>query len=280
VGDPVRLLNRLDAGGQAALVAVGAGLGEDEIREAGMPGQGATHEVAGKTVLISGASGGIGQALIAAFREAGAARVHAGARDPAQLPADVVPHRLDLTEPASVDALPWAEIDILVNNAGCNHNEGLLSAGSIALAEEEIAVNYLGTLRMLRAAAPAMRARKAGVVVNMASILAHANLPLMGSYAASKAALHSLTQGARAELAPWGIRVIGVYPGAVDTRMSADVPPPKMAPAAVARAVIEAIRDGLEDVYPGDMAAAVHGKLRQDAKAVEREFAAYLPEPR
>ena len=67
-----------------------------------------------------------------------------------------------------------------------------------------------------------MKRRNAGLIVNMATILAHVNLPLMGSYCASKAALHSLTQGIRAELLPWGVRVMGVYPGAVDTAMSAD----------------------------------------------------------
>ena len=56
-----------------------------------------------------------------------------------------------------------------------------------------------------------MKRRNAGLIVNLSTILAHVNLPLMGSYCASKAALHSLTQGVRAELAPWGVRVMGVY---------------------------------------------------------------------
>ena len=280
VGDRVRLLNRLDAAGQAALVAVAEGMNGDEIREAGMPGQDTNTEIAGKTVLVTGASGGIGGALLAAFAEAGAGRVLAAARDPAGLAGDGVEALpLDVTEPGSIAALPLADVDILVNNAGCNHNEGLIAAADISLAEEEMAVNYLGTLRLIRAAAPAMKARSAGVIVNLATILSHVNLPLMGSYCASKAALLSLTQGVRAELAPWGVRVIGIYPGAVDTRMSADFPPPKMAPAAVARAVVEAIRDGIEDCYPGDMAAELHRKLLQDPKAVERELAGFLPEP-
>lgn len=79
-------------------------------------------------------------------------------------------------------------------------------------------------------------------------------------------------------MAPWGVRVMGVYPGAVDTAMSADFPPPKMSPAAVARETLRAICDGREDCYPGDMAGELRARLNEDAKAVERELAGYLPE--
>lgn len=279
VGTRVRLLNRLDDAGQGTLIAVSE---TQDIGEVAMPAGTANTEIEGKTVLITGAGGGIGRALIAAFREAGATRIYAGARDAAALAGDktVQPLPLDLTDQAAVAALPLGEIEILVNNAGRNFNEALLAAEAMRFAEEEIAVNYLGTLRLIRAVAPHMKQRNAGLIVNLASILAHVNLPLMGSYCASKAALLSLTQGVRAELLPWGVRVIGVFPGAVDTAMSADVPPPKMAPAAVARAVIEAVRDGIEDCYPGEMAQELHRKLLQDPKAVERELSVILPEPK
>ncbi len=100
----------------------------------------------------------------------------------------------------------------------------------------------------------------------------------MGSYCASKAACWSLTQAVRAELAPPGIRVIGIFPGAVDTRMSAVFPPPKLAPAEVAAATVSAIQQGLEEAYPGAMAEGMITGLRTDPKAVEREMAGYLPQ--
>lgn len=277
VGARVRLVNRLDDAGQAVLIALGA---EQDTTEVRMPAGTANTEIKGKTVLITGAAGGIGQAFIAAFREAGAGRIYAAARDPSSLKADetVHPLALDITEQAAANALPAAEIEILVNNAGRNFNEGLLAADEIRFAEEEIAVNYLGTLRLIRAVAPHMKRRSAGLIVNLATVLAHVNLPLMGSYCASKAALLSLTQGIRAELMPWGVRVVGVFPGAVDTAMSADFPPPKMSPAAVARATIDAIREGVEDCYPGEMAQELRRKMLQDPKAVERELSGLLPE--
>ena len=238
--------------------------------------------IEGKTVLITGAMGGIGRALVAAFAAAGAGTVLAGRHDQDVAVAGgsktVRRVTVDVTDQASVDAVVAAnDVDILVNNAGVNFNEGLLSADGMRQAADEIAVNYLGSLRMIRAVAPGMRARGSGIVVNLLTVLAHVNLPMMGSYCASKAAGLSMTQGVRAELAPWGVRVVGIFPGATDTRMTANLPPPKMPPAAVARAVVEAITSGKEDSFPGDMATGLHEKLRADAKAVEHELAGMLP---
>jgi NAD(P)-dependent dehydrogenase (short-subunit alcohol dehydrogenase family) len=169
------------------------------------------------------------------------------------------------------------KVDILVNNAGANFGRGLLQDKTLDNARTEMQVNYFGPLALIRAVAPAMKKRGAGVVVNMLTILSHVSMPLLGSYCASKAAAWSMTQALRGELGPRGIRVIGIFPGAVDTRMSADFPPPKLSPEEVGQAVIAAIRDGGEDVYPGAMAEGLIAGLRADAKAVERDLAAYLP---
>ena len=111
----------------------------------------------------------------------------------------------------------------------------------------------------------------------MLSVLAHVNLPMLGSYSASKAAALSLTEAARAELAPCGVRVCGIFPGAVDTRMSAHIPPPKLAPAQLAEAVVRMLRDGVEDIFPGAAAEGLNKAIRADRKAVEKEMAARLP---
>ncbi len=241
------------------------------------------RDIAGTTVLVTGAGGGIGSALVSAFLAAGAARVLAAGRRPPAASDRLVPVRLDVTDPDSIAALAAAHggaVDILVNNAGSNHNRGLLDAETVDPARDEMAVNYFGPLQLIRALAPGFRARGRGVIVNLITVLAHVNLPLMGSYCASKAALLSLTQGVRAELAASGVAVIGVLPGAVDTVMTKDFPPPKMAPAEVAAAVVQAIRDGAEEVYPGDMAQGLRQGLATDPKAVERQLAQYLPPPR
>ena len=138
-------------------------------------------------------------------------------------------------------------------------------------------VNYFGTLALCRAFAPILRDNGGGTIVNMLSILSIVNLPLMGSLCASKAAAFSMTQGVRAQLAGQGTKVIGVMPGAVDTDMSRDFPPPKMDPADVASAVMDAIEAGVEDVFPGDMAKSIAQRLATDSKGLEKEFAQYLP---
>ena len=237
--------------------------------------------IAGKTVLITGANRGIGAALVQAFASAGAGRIVGAVRDPLTFkappgaPVEVI--ELDLAQRRVSLGKLAGRVDILVNNAGVNFARGLLQDKTLDKARTEMQVNYFGPLALTRAVVPAMKKRGSGVIVNLLTILSQVSMPLLGSYCASKAAAWSMTQALRGELGPRGIRVIGVFPGAVDTDMSADFPPPKLPPAEVARAVIDAITNGLEDVYPGDMAQGLLAGLRADAKAVERQLAGYLP---
>ncbi len=242
-------------------------------------------QVKGCVALVTGANRGIGEQFVKALRAAGAKRIYAGARDAGSLAvaaADrdvVVPIAIDVTREADIAAAAarCRDVTLLINNAGVNFNTPLIGIASLANARTEIDTNYFGTLAMIRAFAPVLAANGGGTIVNMLSILARVNLPLMGSLCASKAAALSMTQGVRAELKKQGTRVIAVMPGAVDTRMTAILPPPKMNPADVATAALAAIEAGTEEVYPGDMAQGVSAGLAQDPKAVEVQFSAYLP---
>lgn len=237
-------------------------------------------EIQGKTVLVTGAAGGIGQALVRAFLAAGAREVIAAGRR-APVPAErVTPLVLDLSDERSVAAAAAAcapRVDVLVNNAGVNGNSGALFPRDPASAAQEMDINYFGLLRMLRAFAPAMQARGGGAIVNMLTMLSHMNLPLMGSYCASKAAALSLTQAARAELAASGVKVIAILPSAVDTAMAAKAPPPKLSPDEVAQATVQAIRDETEEVYPGPVATEFMATLRKEPKVLEKRLAQRLP---
>lgn len=282
VGSRVRLFNMLDRSGEQVFVATP----EDASVEPNVVGD-PNRVVKGKTVLVTGADGGIGRALVEAFVKAGASRVWTASRKAAGADARdeaIVRHvRMDVTDVASVEAAVAATgggVDIVVNNAGVTAISGLLDADSIEGARQEIEVNYLGTLNVIRAFAPSMKQRREGVFVNVLTVLAHANLPSMGSYCASKAAALSMTQGVRAELAPWGVRVAAIFPSTVDTPASADSPPPKLRPAQVAEAVLRQIIDGTEDVYPGRIAADLYAGWRDSHKVVERELGLALPEPR
>ncbi len=237
--------------------------------------------IADAVVLVSGSNRGIGREIVKALAAAGARKIYAGARDTAKLGdlADLGPVEtlaLDITDPAKVAAAAarCGDINLLINNAGINFNTPLIAVDDVDNARREVETNYLGTLGMIRAFAPVLKGNGGGTIVNMISILARVNLPAMGSLAASKAAALSMTQGVRAELAAQGTTVIGVMPGSVDTDMT---PGGEMKPQEVAAAVIEAIGAGTEDVYPGDMATGVAAGLANDPKAVEKQFAEYLP---
>lgn len=235
-----------------------------------------TETIKGSVVLITGATGAIAQALIAALEARGAAKIYAAARDITGLTgsARLVPIKMDVTSDDDVGkaAALAADVTLLINNAGVNHNTAFMLAPDLAIAREEIEINYLAPLRLTRAFAPAL-IRNRGAVLNVLTILARVNLPLMGSYCASKAAGLSLTQGLRGELTAKGVRVIAVMPGAVDTRMTAGLPIPKMAPADAATEILDGYEAGEEDIYVGEMARGLAQGLAHDPKAVERQLA-------
>jgi short-subunit dehydrogenase len=235
-----------------------------------------TETIKGSTVLITGATGGIATALIAALTARGAQKIYAAARDPSALAASdrLVPLKMDVTSDDDVNkaAAVATDITLLINNAGVNHNTAFLLAADMSIAREELECNYLAPLRVTRAFAPALIANK-GAVLNMLTILSRVNLPFMGSYCASKAAALSLTQGLRAELGPRGVRVAAALPGAVDTRMTAGLPIPKMSPAEAATEILDGFESGEEEIYVGDMARGLAEGLAKDPKGVERQLA-------
>jgi len=240
-----------------------------------------TRPVKDATVLLTGANGGIGTALLAALRAAGARRIYACARNPKGIKAGkrVEVLKLDITDPKQVAAAAKVagDVDIVINNAGVNFNTPLLGRPDAANARAEMEVNYFGLLNMAQAFAPVLKRNGGGAFVNLLSILARVNLPLMGSLCASKSAALSLTQAMRAELAAQKTLVVGVMPGAVDTAMTAGFKGDKIEPADVAQAIVWALAHGQEDVYPGVMAYEVGRLLAQDMKATERFFATMLP---
>ena len=236
----------------------------------------------GVVVLITGAGGAIGQASTKAFVDAGAAKVYAATRvDGAEVGLAherVVPIHLDVTDQASIDAAAaqCTDVTVLVNNAGVNHNAPVVGAGDDEWARHEIEVNYLGNLAVSRAFSPILGGNGGGAMINVLSILSRINHPGMATYCASKAALHSVTQAFRAQLRGQSTFVCAFMPGAVDTRLTAHLPIPKMTTEETAAAMIDAIRNDVEDAYPGDMAGGVSAGLAADHKAVEAQFAEFI----
>lgn len=232
-----------------------------------------------QVVMVTGANGGIGSSLVEAFLKAGVKKVYACARNTSYLTGMFNDERvqaveLDITKDKNVQevATKCADTTILVNNAG-------IAAGGLLNNKEqattEIQVNYLGTHAMCSAFAPVLKANGGGCIVNIASMLSLINMPSIGSYSASKAALHSLTVGMRSVLAEQKTKVIGVYPGPVETRATEGLEMPMAKPDDVAKEVIEAISSGAEYVFPDEMSKESYKQFLADHKAVERQFGAF-----
>ncbi len=168
-------------------------------------------------ILITGCSSGFGQAIAARFLDEGW-EVVATMRTPAAegLPISerlrTLP--LDVTQPLSIEAAlaEAGPIDALVNNAGVGMLN-VLEGTAIDKARELFEINVLGTMAMTQAVMPAMRQRRAGVIVNISSSVTLRPLPALSIYSASKAAVNAFTQSFALEAAEFGVRARLVLPG-------------------------------------------------------------------
>lgn len=215
-----------------------------------------TITLADKTVLVTGANRGLGRALVDEALTRGAATVHAAARAPIDHPdRRVQPIRLDITDPVSVAraANHIGALDVLINNAGVSMVDDLSDP---AVIEEHLAVNLFGPLRVTRAFLPHLT-ESGGVLVNVLSLAALATVPVTPAYAISKAAAFSMTQSLRALLAGQGVSVHAALPGPIDTDMIRDWDIPKTSPADVARAILDGIANGDEEIFPDPMSGTV-----------------------
>ena len=231
-------------------------------------------EIKDRRILITGASRGLGRTLASAFAEAGAKEVFAGVRHAEAfetLKADrITPIKLDVTRDEDVNAISQlGPIDILVNNAGVA-GYGNPVTMDFENATQEMAVNYFGALRMARALAPSMIERGEGMIVNVATAFAKINLPLVGTYCASKSALLSLGQALRAYLSDKGVHVMTVMPTTIDTDMSKGADVPKMTTEFVAGEILRHIREESIDPAIGEEAEGVLKALRDDPIALEK----------
>jgi NAD(P)-dependent dehydrogenase (short-subunit alcohol dehydrogenase family) len=235
--------------------------------------------VEGKTVLVTGANRGIGQALTAEALARGASRVYAGTRQPLAHPdARVTPVTLDVTSTEQVQAAASqaGPLDILINNAGIALPDLLTDP---AVLERHLAVNLFGTHAVTQAFLPAL-IRSRGAIINILSVNSLAPLPVIPSYSVSKAAALSLTQFQRAFLAGQGVSVYAVLAGPVDTDMTRGVDIPKASPESVARAIFDAVDNGEEDIFPDPLSAPLADSWRNSApKMLERQFAQTVPVP-
>ncbi len=243
-----------------------------------------------RKILVTDGKTGLGQALVKGFAAAGADLIWVGYAEPwkkfagfdeLQQIAQVTLVPLDVTDSKNVRELAaeiGGKVDILVNNAEYHRSFGISGRYGVDTARAEMDVNYFGLLRLAQEFGPAMRSRGADGLasavawVNLLSIYALANFPAHGTFSASKAAAQSLAQCLRAEMRPAGVRVVNVFPGPIDDEWNQLLPPPKLAPATLANAIVKGLREGVEDLYPGDVAQEWLERWRDNPKALEKEL--------
>jgi len=188
-----------------------------------------------KTILVTGASSGFGRLtaemlsksghkVFAGFRSAEGARKQIADELKAK---NIEILKVDVTDQASVDTAivqllekSGNKLDVVVNNAGMA-SAGLSEAFTAEQARDLFEVNVFGVQRVMRATLPVLRAKRAGLVINVGSILGRVTLPFFGLYGASKYAVEAMTDSYRYELSELGVDVVLVQPSAYPTNMYA-----------------------------------------------------------
>jgi NAD(P)-dependent dehydrogenase (short-subunit alcohol dehydrogenase family) len=242
-------------------------------------------DVLGCVAIVTGANRGIGEAFVRVLIQEGAAKVYAGARDPAsarhleeEFPGKVQAVRLDVSRPDQIEAAAAAcpDVSVVVNNAGAFTNRLLIGADDLSGAREEMEVNYFGPVAMARAFAPILKAAGGGAILNVLSVGGVVAAPNMGGYSPSKFAMRAAGSCIRAELADQGTTVTSLIVGSVDTRMASHVKGAKEAPEDVARASLRGITRGTDEIDTDRFAVESRAALARDPKGMERAMAKML----
>lgn len=284
----VTLWNRLDRSGQGVILAVPKERTphmQDDPQVRAM-----TCDPKHRRILITDGRNPNAPALVRCLKDAGATLIFVGESEawrPNPLRDEIAPIQgveflpLDVTDTGSVRELAGeigGKVDILINNARFVRPGNVMDRGDTAFAQTEIDVNYLGLMRLAQAFGPAMQGRTADGVnsavawVNVLSAFALANTADFGCFSASNAASFSLSQSLRGEFRQSGLRVTNVFVGPTEDEWHQHLPPPKVLPSALARDLVAGLRDGVEDVYCGDVARDLAERYRAGPKILEREL--------
>jgi len=274
----VRLL--LDRGGNAAMFAIPPNgdldMSDPQLREFLVP-------IEGRTILVSDARSAIGLAMVKALCEAGAGLVVAGLAPPARTadteqPAFIAPGvqtvPLDITDQKSLsEALSKiaGPLDIVINTARHPRDGGVSLDGNIVEQRHAFDVAAMGLMRLAQGVAPMLAGRPHGAFVDILSIDALVGSSQRAGFAAAESARLSLLQAFRHEMREAGVRVLSIFTGPVEDEHHQSVPPPKVAPARIAAAAIDALQQGREQSCAGEVANDAMTRWLADPALYTRE---------
>lgn len=238
----------------------------------------------GKKALVSGSNRGIGKAITIKLLEEGAT-VYAGARNPETLNDlkskygdQLIPIQLDVTDESSINAVAEEikDLDILINNAGVLSFGQIFAEDASQTLKKHFDVNVNGVINLSNAVIKALKKEAPTAIANVSSLAGLGNMPVIGTYSISKAAVHSINQGMRAELINDNVLVMGVYPGPIDTDMTSSMEMDKDSPENVAKNIVEGLINGTEDMFPDTMSQQAGTFYATNPKGVEQQFAEFV----
>ena len=230
-------------------------------------------QLADSVVLVTGANGGLGTEFVRQALDRGARRVYATARTPRTWDQDrVVPLALDVTDPASVAAAAAAAPDttVVINNAGVSAGPSLLDA-SLDEVRAAYETNVFGPIAVAQAFAPVLAKHGGGALVDVHSALSWLARP--GAYPSTKAALWSVTNTLRLELAGQGTQVVGAHLGYADTPMTARLDVAKADPRDIVAAIYDGLEAGDQEVLADDVSRWVKQNLSGPLAALYPDLA-------
>ena len=227
----------------------------------------------GSVVLVTGANGGLGTEFVRQALARGAQRVYASARQPRAWDDDrITLLALDVTNPASVAAAADAAGDttIVINNAGAVARGGLLGM-SLDDVRALYETNVFGPIAVAQAFAPVLEKNGGGALIDVHSALSWLSTP--GAYPSTKAALWSVTNTLRIELAGQGTQVVGAHLGYTDTPMTAGLDVDKADPRDIVAAIYDGVEAGDHEVLADDISRWVKENLSQPLTALYPQLA-------
>jgi NAD(P)-dependent dehydrogenase (short-subunit alcohol dehydrogenase family) len=230
-------------------------------------------QLADSVVLVTGANGGLGTEFVRQALDRGARRVYATARTPRAWEQDrVMPLALDVTDPASVAAAAAAAPDttVVINNAGVSAGPSLLDA-SLDEVRAAYETNVFGPIAVAQAFAPVLAKHGGGALVDVHSALSWLARP--GAYPSTKAALWSVTNTLRLELAGQGTQVVGAHLGYADTPMTARLDVAKADPRDIVAAIYDGLEAGDQEVLADDVSRWVKQNLSGPLAALYPDLA-------
>ncbi|WP_421919259.1 SDR family NAD(P)-dependent oxidoreductase [Marinifilum sp.] len=241
----------------------------------------------GRVAFVSGANRGIGRAITIELLKEGAKKVYAGVRNLKSLD-DLKPEYGDRLIPIQLDLKNdklifragrlVKDVEILINNAGVYESGGFFSDETLDSLEDNFGVNVMGLVKLSISLIDHLKNKPCAAIVNVASVLGLASMPFSGTYSASKAAVHSITQGMRGELTNSNVLVMGVYPGPIETDMTRDLDMDKDSPQNVANDIVNALKEGSEYVFPDVMSKQVGELFFTEPLSIEKQFGSFVSE--